>query len=90
MTGYNRQSHVGRITCDLIAMCLAPGNDMLRKIGEHPMKSLRIAAMIGLVAWSACAGSACAWAQMPNINLMPDDPTKTPEQKEQEQQRDQA
>jgi len=49
------------------------------------MKSLRIAATIAVLAWSVYAR-----AQMPHINMMPEDTYKTPEQKEQEQQQDKA
>ena len=49
------------------------------------MKPLRLTAMIVLLAWSACAR-----AQMPHVNMMPDDPTKTQDQIEQEKERDKA
>jgi len=49
------------------------------------MKSLRIAATMAVLAWPVYAR-----AQMPNINLLPEDTYKTPEQKEQEQQQDKA
>jgi hypothetical protein len=49
------------------------------------MKSLRVAATIAVLVWPVYAR-----AQMPNINLLPEDTYKTPEQKEQEQQRDKA
>jgi hypothetical protein len=49
------------------------------------MKPLRIAATIAVLAWPVYAR-----AQMPNINLLPEDTYKTPEQKEQEQERDKA
>ncbi len=61
------------------------------------MKSLRIAAAIAALAWPAIAVTtavlawpACARAQMPNINLLPDDKYKTPEEIEKEQQQDKA
>jgi hypothetical protein len=47
------------------------------------MKVFRVAALAVLV-------SGPAYAQMPNINLMPEDPTKTMEQVEQEKARDKA
>ena len=49
------------------------------------MKPLRIAATIALLAWPVCAH-----AQMPKMNMLPDEQSKTPEQIEQEQQRDKA
>jgi len=53
------------------------------------MKPLRMAATIAVLAWPL------TWpvgvrAQMPNINLLADQPSKTPEQIEQEQERDKA
>lgn len=53
------------------------------------MKPLRIAAMIAVLAWPV-AWPVGARAQMPNINLLADQPSKTPEQIEQEQERDKA
>ena len=47
------------------------------------MKVFCVAALAGLV-------TGPAYAQMPNINLMPEDPTKTMEQVEQEKARDKA
>jgi hypothetical protein len=47
------------------------------------MKVFRVAALAVLV-------TGPAYAQMPNINLMPGDPTKTMEQVEQEKARDKA
>jgi hypothetical protein len=54
-----------------------------RNDGEHPMKVLRAAALIALL-------TGPAYAQMPNINLMPETASKTPEQKEAEEARDKA
>ena len=47
------------------------------------MKVLRAAALIALL-------TGPAYAQMPNINLMPETASKTPEQKEAEEARDKA
>jgi hypothetical protein len=47
------------------------------------MKIFRAAALIGLLA-------APAYAQMPNVNLIPETPSKTPEQIEQDQATDKA
>ena len=49
------------------------------------MKPLRIAATIAVLVWPVYAR-----AQMPNINLLADQPSKSPEQIEQEQARDKA
>jgi hypothetical protein len=54
-----------------------------RDDGEHPMKVLRAAALIALL-------TGPAYAQMPNINLMPETASKTPEQREAEEARDKA
>jgi hypothetical protein len=61
------------------------------------MKPLRIAATIAVLAWPAIAVTIAvlAWpvyarAQMPNINLLPEDKYKTPEEIEKEQQQDKA
>ncbi len=60
------------------------------------MKPFRIAATIAVLAWPAAVTIAVlAWpaetrAQMPNINLLPDDKYKTPEEIEKEQQQDKA
>jgi hypothetical protein len=47
------------------------------------MRILSVAAVLVLL-------TAPAFAQMPNINMMPETPTKTPEEKEQEAIRDKA
>jgi hypothetical protein len=44
---------------------------------EHSMKVFRLAAVIALL-------TGPAYAQMPNINLIPETASKTPEEKEQE------
>jgi hypothetical protein len=49
------------------------------------MKPLRIAAMIVVLALPVCVR-----AQMPSINMLPEDKYKTPEQIEQEKQQDKA
>jgi hypothetical protein len=49
------------------------------------MKPLRIAAAIAVLAWPVYAR-----AQMPNINLLADQPSKTQEQIEKEQAQDKA
>lgn len=49
------------------------------------MKVLRITATVALLTLPAYAR-----AQMPNINLIPETVSKTPEEKEQEEQRDKA
>jgi hypothetical protein len=54
-----------------------------RDDGELPMKVLRAAALIALL-------TGPAYAQMPNINLMPETVSKTPEQREAEEARDKA
>jgi hypothetical protein len=54
-----------------------------RKNGEHPMKVLRAAAVIALL-------TGPAYAQMPNINLIPEIATKSPEEKEADAVRDKA
>jgi hypothetical protein len=53
------------------------------------MKPLRVAATIAVLAWPL-SWPICAHAQMPNINLLADQPSKSPEQIEQEQARDKA
>jgi hypothetical protein len=55
----------------------------MSKSREHPMKILRVAAVMALV-------SGPAFAQMPNINLMPEVPSKTPEEKAADEVRDKA
>ena len=50
-----------------------------RKCREHPMKILSAAAVVVLL-----TGPAYAQMQTPNINLLSDLPSKTPEEKEQE------
>jgi hypothetical protein len=54
-----------------------------RNDGEHPMKVLRAAALIALL-------TGPAYAQMPNINLMPEVKSQTPEEREAEEARDKA
>jgi hypothetical protein len=49
------------------------------------MKSLLIAAMVAVLAWPVYAR-----AQMPNINLLADQPSKTPEEIEKEQAQEKA
>jgi hypothetical protein len=49
----------------------------MRKCREHSMRVFRIAAVMVLL-------TAPAYAQTPNINLLSDLPSKTPEEKEQE------
>jgi hypothetical protein len=63
----------------------ASGGGMLpeRNDGEYPMKVLCAAALIALL-------TGPAYAQMPNINLMPEVASKTPEQREAEEARDKA
>jgi hypothetical protein len=56
---------------------------MTGKIQEHPMKVFRIAAVFALLAGPA-------YAQMPNINLMPEVKSMTPEEKEQEAEQQKA
>jgi hypothetical protein len=51
---------------------------------EYPMKVLCLAAMIALLTGPA------AYAQTPNINLMPEVVSKTPEQKEADEVKDKA
>jgi hypothetical protein len=51
---------------------------------EHPMKVLCAVAAIALLSGPV------AYAQMPNINLMPEVQSKTPEQIEAEKERDKA
>jgi hypothetical protein len=53
------------------------------KMREHPMKVLRAAAVIALL-------TGPAYAQMPNINLIPEIATKSPEEKEADAVRDKA
>jgi hypothetical protein len=53
--------------------------------GEHPMKPLRVAAAIAVLVWPVYAR-----AQMPSINMLADQPSKTPEQIEKEQAQDKA
>jgi len=55
----------------------------MAKSGEHPMKILRVAAVMALV-------SGPVYAQMPNLNLMPEIPSKTPEEKAADEVRDKA
>src|ERR1700733_1496357 len=75
-----------RTICNVPAMLGGPsGGGILpeRNDGEHPMKVLRAAALVALL-------TGPAYAQMPNINLMPEVASKTPEQKEAEEARDKA
>jgi hypothetical protein len=51
--------------------------------GEHPMKILRVAAVMALA-------SGPAYAQMPNINLMPEVHSRTSEEKAADEVRDKA
>jgi hypothetical protein len=61
-------------------------SDILRgKCREHPMRIIGAAAVIALL-----AGPAYAQMQTPNINLIPELASKTPEEKEQEAVRDKA
>jgi hypothetical protein len=53
--------------------------------GEHPMKVFRLAAVIVLL-----AGPAYAQNSTPNVNLIPELQSKTPEEKEAEAARDKA
>jgi hypothetical protein len=53
------------------------------KAGRHPVKILRVAAVMALVGGPA-------YAQMPNINLMPEVHSKTPEEKAADEDRDKA
>jgi hypothetical protein len=53
--------------------------------GEHPMKVFRLAAVIVLL-----AGPAYAQSSTPNVNLIPELQSKTPEEKEAEAARDKA
>src|SRR6202048_4164240 len=53
--------------------------------GEHPMKVFRLAAVIVLL-----AGPAYAQMATPNVNLIPELQSKTPEEKEAEAVRDKA
>ena len=53
--------------------------------GEHPMKVFRLAAVIVLL-----AGPAYAQMATPNVNLIPELQSKTPEEKEAEAARDKA
>jgi len=53
------------------------------------MKPLRFAVTIAVLAWPL-SWPVGARAQMPNINLLADQPSKTPEEIEQEQARDKA
>jgi hypothetical protein len=59
------------------------GEGALRKIREYRMKIVRVAALIFLL-------TGPAYAQVPNINLIPEIPSKTPDEIEQEQARDKA
>jgi hypothetical protein len=59
----------------------------LQKTGSVPMKVFRIAAAIALLMGSSCLS---AYAQMPNMNLIPETISKTPEEKEAEAERDKA
>jgi hypothetical protein len=55
------------------------------------MKKTSVATMIALLAGPLLAGWAVpSHAQMPNINLMADQPGKTPEEKEADEARDKA
>ncbi len=55
------------------------------------MKLARVAAALTVLAIPACAFLARpAHAQMPNVNLIPDVASKTPEEKEADQERDKA
>jgi len=56
-----------------------------RKMQEHPMRILSAAAVVALL-----TGSAYAQMATPNINLIPDLVSKTPEEKEAEAARDKA
>jgi hypothetical protein len=51
--------------------------------GEHSMKVLRATAVIALLLGPA-------YAQAPQVNLIPDTPSKTPEEREADQARDKA
>ena len=53
------------------------------------MKPLRVAATIAVLAWPL-SWPICAHAQMPNINLLADGPSKSPEQIEKEQAQEKA
>src|ERR1700687_5719285 len=55
------------------------GGILPRKCREHPMKLLSAAAVVALL-----TGPAYAQMQTPNVNLIPELASKTPEEKEQE------
>jgi hypothetical protein len=57
-----------------------------RKCREHPMKVLRAAAVLALLMAPTYAKA----QQMPNVNLIPDVASKTPEEKEADEVRDKA
>jgi hypothetical protein len=50
------------------------------------MKVFRVAAAIAVLAWPTYAGA----QQLPNINLIPDKASRTPEEKEADEARDKA
>jgi len=58
---------------------------MSAKYGEHFMRVFRIAAALAVM-----AGPAYAQMQTPNVNLMPELQSKTPEEREAEAARDKA
>jgi hypothetical protein len=60
-----------------------PGDIERSKDREYPMRVLRLAAIIALL-------TGPAYAQTPNINLIPEVVSKSPEEKEAEQARDKA
>ena len=53
------------------------------------MKPLRVAATIAVLAWPL-SWPICAHAQMPNINLLAEGPSKSPDQIEKEQAQEKA
>jgi hypothetical protein len=55
---------------------------------EYPMRRLGIAAMVALL--GGATGPAYAQMQTPNINLLQDTPSKTPEEKEADEAREKA
>jgi hypothetical protein len=78
-------SFVARRMClaSLPARCYAAGEERCR---EHPMKVLRAAAVLALLMVPGYAKA----QQMPNLNLIPETASKTPEEKEADEARDKA
>jgi hypothetical protein len=91
---HQMRSDLGRLAAEILQVgpflarrtCLAARMAVLycqEEYREHPMKVLRAVAMVALL-------TGPAYAQMPNINLVPETKSMTPEEKEAEAARDKA